>query len=234
DHDSGYGLLKLNNALAGTLPTTGGVELYKVRVTDTYNSWGVPTAFVQLIRSRGSSYYAKTAILGDADFYQIDMDEYELIIGGPDSWERALAPYDPESLPGAWQIALRMEEERQYNEKVNITASSTKTVVFSSDFKVEFGSDFNGEVVIKNLLDNQNIIMSYQKNNTYDLSDLSGFVTIGVEAPTPVDTNTTIEGTVTLNGYKIPISGVILKDATSTYVDDFGGIGIYWIVFGKN
>lgn len=189
--------------------------------------------FTQLIRKKGSSYYAKTNILGWADFYQIDADTYDLIVGGPDSWERALAVYGNTSIPGGWEIALRMEEERQYNEKVNITAPATKTIVFSSDFKVEFGSNLNGAVVIRNLFDDDEQVMPYLKRKTYNLSMLSGLVTIGVQAASPVDTDTTIEGTVTLNGYKIPISGVILKDATSTYVDDFGGLGIYWVVFGN-
>lgn len=249
DHDTGYGLVKLDSALQGSLPTAGGVEEFQVVVTDAYEEFGVPTAFVSMMRDNGSCYYAKTGPDGIARFPHIDSGTYKIIIGGPDHWDRALAPYDGESNPGGYAIALRMAEERQASyPSFGVSPDATQLKVkFTSTLQVKFGTDLSALkdpqfVVVDPLLRGVYGRIAYARNQTYDLSELSGQISFGIQTLLPAPTDITIQGTVTLNGKDIPVSGVLRKGTTWTIIDDFGGwnlgtdsepLYVWWTIFGQ-
>lgn len=241
DHSSGYGLINVKNAASKPLPSSGGLS-FDVVVTDAYEYWGVPTVFVRLKRLNGSGgdYYAKTDWNGVAHFSNIDAGQYELILGGPDSWERCWAPG---GLPGWWAINWRMEEERQINETINLTSDATKIYTFSSEFKLKLGTELtvDASVTICDILLSHVYWLTYTTEEI-DLSGLSGFWFIGVAISEPATEDITIEGTVTLNGYEIPVIGIIETNATSTILlDDWGyywwnliGYPAWWTLFGSN
>jgi subtilisin family serine protease len=249
DHDTGYGLVKLDSALRGPLPTEGGVEEFQVVVTDAYEEFGVPTAFVSMMRDNGSCYYAKTGPDGIARFPHIDSGTYKIIIGGPDHWDRALAPYDGESIPGGYAIALRMAEERQASyPSFEVSPDATQLKVkFTSTLQVKFGTNLSTLkdpqfVVVDPLLRGVYGRIAYARNQTYDLSGLSGQISFGIQTLLPAPTDITIQGTVTLNGENIPVSGVLRKGTTWTIIDDFGGLNlgtdsepwyVWWTIFGQ-
>ncbi|MGC9772708.1 S8 family serine peptidase [Fervidobacterium islandicum] len=249
DHDTGYGLVKLNTALEDPLPTTGGVEEFQVVVTDAYEEWGVPTVFVSLMRDNGSCYFAKTGLDGIARFPHIDEGTYKIIVGGPDHWDRALAPYGGESQPGAYAISWRMEEEREASfTNYVVSPDATELVVpFESEFKVQFKTEPSSLkspriVIVDPLLTGIYRAESYATNTVYDFSGLSGQVTIGIQTILPPLADVTVEGTVTLNGVEIPVYGVLKAGKTWTIVDEYGGrnfgtelnpLYLWWTVFGK-
>ncbi|MGB4751397.1 MAG: S8 family serine peptidase [Fervidobacterium sp.] len=233
DHNSGYGLINLKNAFKAALPTTGGLT-YNIEVTDAYGKWPVPTVFVTMKRvdSAGTSYYAKTNDYGIAHFSNIDAGKYELIIGGPDSYDRVLADNGGGSTPRGFAINYRMEEERQVTELVNLTTDATKTYAFNSQFKVEFGTQLDGaSVVVDNLIFGYSNELPFETN--MDLSEESGLVELSIALENPVLEDTTVEGTVTLNGYEIPVSGTILAGKTQTIISDDWGPNAWWTVFGS-
>jgi len=233
DHNSGYGLINLKNAFAAALPTTGGLT-YNIEVTDAYGDWGVPTVFVTMKRvdSAGTSYYAKTNDYGIAHFSNIDAGNYELIIGGPDSYDRVLADYGYGSVPGGYAINYRMEEERQVTELVNLTTDATKTYAFNSQFKVEFGTQLDGaEIELIPLFPISDPATCVYSTTEKDFSENSGLFGLFVWLSEPAANDITIEGTVTLNGYKIPVSGTILKDSQATLISD--NTDAWWTVFGS-
>ncbi len=233
DHNSGYGFINLKNAFAAALPTTGGLT-YNIEVTDAYGDWGVPTVFVTMKRvdSAGTSYYAKTNDYGIAHFSNIDAGNYELIIGGPDSYDRVLADYGYGSVPGGYAINYRMEEERQVTELVNLTTDATKTYAFNSQFKVEFGTQLDGaEIELIPLFPISDPATCVYSTTEKDFSENSGLFDLFVWLSEPAANDITIEGTVTLNGYKIPVSGTILKDSQATLISD--NTGGWWTVFGS-
>ena len=237
DHISGYGLINLEKAFDETLPTTGGLT-YNIEVTDAYGYWAVPTVFVTMKRvdDAGTSYYAKTDDWGIAHFSNIDAGKYELIIGGPDSYDRVLADYGYGSYPGGFAINWRMEEERQITETVNLTTNAAKTYAFSSQFQVEFAQEVVQELtgaslVVNNLLFDETLNLPFATST--DLSNESGLVQLGIVLGTPVSQDTTIEGTVTLNGYEIPVSGTISAEGTQTVISDDWGPDAWWTVFGS-
>ncbi|HOM74817.1 MAG TPA: S8 family serine peptidase [Fervidobacterium sp.] len=234
DHNSGFGLIDLEKAFTVALPTTGGLT-FNVEVTDAYKSWAIPTVFITMKRvdGAGTNYFAKTNDYGIAHFSNIDAGKYELIIGGPDSYDRVLAysDYYGESVPGGFAINWRMEEERQVTESVNLTTDATKTYAFNSQFKVEFAEELaEASVVVNNLR-----FGSYNLpfGTDMDLSDESGLVKLGVALKDPVLEDTTVDGTVTLNGYEIPVSGTILAGTTQTIISDDWGPSAWWTVFGS-
>lgn len=232
DHNSGYGLINLKNAFKAALPTTGGLT-YNIEVTDAYGDWAVPTVFVTMKRvdSAGTSYYAKTNDNGIAHFSNIDAGNYELIIGGPDSYDRVLADYGDGSVPGGFAINLRMEEERQVTELVNLTTDATKTYAFSSQFQVEFAQELDGASVVVNNLIFGSYDLPFETN--MDLSNESGLVELGIVLEESVSEDTTIDGTVTLNGYEIPVSGTVSAGETQTVISDDWGPNAWWTVFGS-
>jgi subtilisin family serine protease len=249
DHHSGYGLVQLNHALAGTIPTTGGIEELRILVKDALDSFGVPTVWAQLLRDNGACYYAKTDANGHASFYQIDdmnisEDSTNVVIAGPDHMDRALAPTKDGSVPGGWAIALRMAEERK-PQILNVTSDGTVVAVLSSEFKVEFNNDLgrNALLIVSDPMLNETYgYYTYQKDMQYDLSSYSGQITLGIVKVVPATTDITITGTATLNGVKIPISGVLKAGKTFAVVDDYQGMNFgtdneplyaWWTVFGK-
>ncbi|AMW32976.1 S8 family serine peptidase [Fervidobacterium islandicum] len=248
DHDTGYGLVKLNTALEGSLPTAGGVEEFQVVVTDAYEEWGVPTVFVSLMRDNGSCYFAKTGLDGIARFPHIDEGTYKIIVGGPDHWDRALAPYGGESQPGAYAISWRMEEERQAAfDNFDVSQENPElTVNFSSTFKVKFDTDLTGVrfpefVIVDPALRGIYGRYKYQKGREYDISYLSGPVALGIQTLLPAQSDILIQGTVTINGYEIPVRGVLKQGTTWVIMDEYGGLNlntpsdplyIWWTVFG--
>ncbi|ABS60910.1 peptidase S8 and S53 subtilisin kexin sedolisin [Fervidobacterium nodosum Rt17-B1] len=254
DHSSGYGLAQLDDALNGILPTDGGINELNILVTDAYGEFGVPTVMVKIVRPDGACYYAKTGLDGYARFYHIDSIDFsdpdvKLIVAGPDHWERSLAPTADGSLIGAWQVALRMEEERKGvvvdPEPLGlISEDATITAVLSSEFKIELGTKLPNDamIIITDPMASSVYGTLPYSNNPIDLSVLSGQVTIGVIKLLPPSQDITIQGTVTLNGDEIPVSGVIRAGKTFTVVDDYGGMNFgtetepfyaWWTVFGK-
>ncbi|ANE42116.1 peptidase S8 [Fervidobacterium sp. SC_NGM5_O18] len=243
DHYSGYGLVNVKNAFAaGALPTSGGATL-DIVVTDAYESWGIPSVFVTLkknISGRYQAYYAKTDAFGIAHFPAIDTGEYEVIIGGPDSYERCESP------DGfmAYYTAFRMAEERQVNDTINLTADATKTYKFTSTFTVQFVTPLSGaSLKIENLLTNDTYELPYNTNKKV-LSAESGLLVLSVALDTPADTDITLEGTATVNGHALPIRVNIPMGETEGFVlDDIGAYFAnmyfempfaWWTVFGQN
>lgn len=234
DHNSGYGLVNVKNAFAGSLPTTGGLT-FNVEVTDAYGNWNVPTVFVTLKRidGAGGDYFAKTDINGVAKFSNIDAGKYQLILGGPDSNERALANFGEGSMPGGFAINWRMEEERQITEEVNLTSDSTKTYAFESDFKVKFDTELTGaSIKVFNFLAEEVFELPYN-NVTKNLSDLSGFVQLSISLVSPATEDVTVSGKVYLNGHEIPVEAVIPAGESEAIVSDIYGPNAWWTVFGK-
>ncbi len=237
DHNSGFGLIDLEKAFTVALPTTGGLT-FNVEVTDAYESWAVPTVFITMKRidGAGTNYFAKTNDYGIAHFSNIDAGKYELIIGGPDSYDRVLAysDYYGESVPGGFAINWRMEEERQVTELVNLTTDATKTYAFSSEFKVKFDTELqNGaEILLFPFLDSDPATCVYTTNEV-DLSGNSGLFDFFVWLEEPATTDITIDGTVTLNGYKIPVTGTISEGGQAALISDDWGPSAWWTVFGS-
>lgn len=233
DYSSGYGLINAKNASTASLPSSGGLS-FDVVVTDAYEEWRIPTVFVRLKRLNGvgGDYYAKTDFDGVARFSNIDAGQYQLILGGPDSWERCWAPYLG---PMGWAINWRMEEERQIEEIVNLTNDSTKTYNFSSQFKLKLNTNLttNASVTIYNLPGEILEELTYTTSQI-DLSHLSGLFRIGVRIDQPATETITIEATVTLNGHEIYVIGEIESGATSTILSDSWGDSAWWTVFGSN
>lgn len=251
DHDTGYGLVKLNSALQNSLPNAGGVDEFQVVVKDAYGEYGIPTVFVQLMRSNGSCYYAKTGLDGIARFPHIDEGTYKVIVGGPDHMDRALAGY-PESVIGGYTVSWRMEEERQWSSN-SYTISAAATMIeipFSSEFKAEFGTDLKGledprivilDPMVTGVYEDFSYL-PYATGTIYNFSGLSGQCVIGIQTLLPSTKDVTIQGTVTLNGHEIPVSGILKKGTSWTIVDDYGGLNfgtdeqplyLWWTVFGK-
>lgn len=237
DHNSGFGLIDLEKAFTVALPTTGGLT-FNVEVTDAYESWAVPTVFITMKRidGAGTNYFAKTNDYGIAHFSNIDAGKYELIIGGPDSYDRVLAysDYYGESVPGGFAINRRMEEERQLTKVVNLTTDATNTYAFTSEFKVEFGTALEqpAEIQLIPLLPSEPATCVYTTNEV-DLSGNSGLFDFFVWLEEPATTDITIDGTVTLNGYKIPVTGTISEGGQAALISDDWGPSAWWTVFGS-
>ncbi len=240
DTDSGYGLVRADRALEGTLPTNGGVEFFTVEITDAYGEWKVPTVWAQLRRTINNvvvSYYAKTDLDGIAKFPQIDAGDYEVIIGGPDSNERCLGYSEAmgESRPGGYAINYRMAEERQITDNITITTSETKTYAFESEFKVELPTSLTNEATLVwfDFITSDSDYITISSTNV-DLSEKSGLGQLYVMLPETPTELVTLNATVTLNGYEIPVFTEIGTDTTVGILDEIGGHPLlYWTVFGK-
>jgi|GEM_PF-3904749 len=125
-----------------------------------------------------------------------------------------------------------MEEERQITETVNFTTDATKTYAFSSQFKVEFDTELQdgAEIELTPFLESDPATCVYTANEL-DLSRNSGLFELFVWLEEPVATDTTIDGTVTLNDYEIPVSGTISEVNQAAFIsDDTNG---WWTVFGS-
>ncbi|WP_126992366.1 S8 family serine peptidase [Thermosipho globiformans] len=241
DHDSGFGLVNAKNSINLPLPTDGGVT-FNVEAIDSWDN-GIPGVFVTLKRvdGVGGDYFAKTDLTGIAHFSNIDAGKYEVIVGGPDSNDRA--SYYLGGKPYPLSLSTRMEEERQYVKTVNITADSTETFTFTSTFKVEFdepGVDLGQATITVDsvsyelITGNRGTYLSgtFVSNLKYDFSSIADLVYLRLERSN-VGATCTVNGTATLNGYEIPVTAVFAsEDATlSTVVDDVYGKS-YWLIFG--
>lgn len=237
DKSSGYGLIKANNALSESLPATGGVEEYHFVVKDSKQTWGIPTVSVQLIRQNGASYFVKTDKDGDAALYQIDSDKYNVYISGPDHMERANRNFE--------KIALRLDEEKQYIlSDFQINSSGSQIIKFKSSLRVKFNTPIENAffVITDPTAKKLYKFDSYQTNTTFDLSELSGRVTIGILTLTPAVSEINVQGVVTLNGKDFSVSGKLSKGSRWVVLDDFGGPNLnteeepryyWWTVFGN-
>ncbi|MBO8160333.1 MAG: S8 family serine peptidase [Thermosipho sp. (in: Bacteria)] len=242
DHSSGYGLINANNSISSDLPADGGLSFDVVAL----DSWGngISGVFVTMKRldGEGADYFAKSDYSGVAHFSNIDAGEYEIIVGGPDSNDRAYA--------GGYygmSYAYRREEERQYSDIVNLATDTTKVFEFSSTFEVNFDEPTvdlgQATVTIDSAL--YELILgtrysydaeAFATNMTYDFSWVADLSLLRVERSN-VGTTCTVSGTVTLNGYEIPVFGTFdSTDATLATVDETGGVygpSLWWLLFGQ-
>jgi len=229
DERSGYGLLQ-TSALDLNLPSNGGTN-FSVLVTDAYGTWKLPSVFVSLIGKshdgRNVRYFAKTNEDGVANFYHIASGNYNILIGGPDSVEKT-------GLPNA---CYRKAEERQYETMISINSESENlSVRFSSKAILTLtNKPENLKILFEKLSDSGKIQVekevNFSTNDTYDFSSFSGKYRIKATIPQKATTNLMISGEIELNNIKIPISGVILKDATQTILSD--KTSEWWTVFGN-
>ncbi|SHH16372.1 S8 family serine peptidase [Thermosipho atlanticus] len=238
DHSSGFGLINASNSVALELPGNGGLS-FDVVAKDSWG-YGISGVFVSLKRvdENGGDYFAKTDYTGVAHFSNIDAGSYEVIVGGPDSNDRSYAN-------GYYGIsyARRIEEERQYNDIVNLVGDSTRTFTFTSTFNVEFDeptADLDSATVT---LDSAFFELVYGSRysyyevpfatgTVYDFSQVADLAFLRIER-SEVGTICTVSGTVTLNGYEIPVYGTFdSTDATLATVDEYGGNGYWWYLFG--
>ncbi len=89
--------------------------------------YNIPNVYVSLKREDGPSYYGRSVYNGEAGFYQVDPDVYDIYIGGPDY----LDPYSPN---------LRMEEQLFY-EYLNYEIQDGEQVVIEN-LESEFSATF--------------------------------------------------------------------------------------------
>ncbi|ANQ54232.1 peptidase S8 [Thermosipho sp. 1063] len=240
DHSSGYGLINTKNSIGMELPTSGGIESFDVKVVNSQNN-GISGVFVTLKRLEGfgGDYFAKTDSYGIAHFSNIDAGKYEIIAGGPDSNDR--------SYNGGYlgSYATRREEERQVSKILNLSTNTTQEFTFTSTFKFKFDAPSvslgQATVTVDSAL--HEIVLgkrvSYSEEefipgNDYDYSNIAGLALIRIERSN-VGATCTVNGTVTLNGYEIPVYGTFEStDATLATVDELGGAKRWWLLFGSN
>jgi len=241
DHDSGFGLINAKNSSELDLPENGGLS-FDVLAVDSWG-YGIPGVFVSLKRlnSNGPDYFAKSDDTGVAHFSNIDAGQYEVIVGGPDSNDRAYA--------GGYlmSFAFRREEEKQYNRVVDVSTDATETFVFTSTFEVEFDTPTvdlgQATVTVDSMFYELKygergtyLTVPFATNVSYDFSMIADLVYLRIERSN-VGTICTVPGTVTLNGYEIPVYGTFdSTDATLATVDEFGGYNYpygWWLLFGQ-
>jgi len=236
DHSSGYGLINAQSALnvspADVANTGANLDVVAV------DSWGNPlqAVFVALHRKsgEGSNYYAKTDFSGVAHFPAVDTGEYDVKVGGPDSFDGSYYYGGNAGIT----LVYRQEEERQYTRTVNLTSDSTETFQFESTFMVDLVSSptINATLSINDSMRYANYVkLPFTGNNSYDFSSIAGYCYLEVTRDS-TGTTVTLYGTATINGYQIPIFGQIDKDATTAIVDDYGGafgILLWWSLFGQ-
>ncbi|MFN4223606.1 MAG: S8 family peptidase [Fervidobacterium nodosum] len=231
DERSGYGLVQAK-AVIEEIPTTGGTD-FVVHVTDYFGSWNIQSAFVSLVGTstdnRQVRYFAKTNKDGLAKFVSIDSGVYDIFVGGPDSFE---------SSAGLTVQCLRKAEERQYNFKnFSLNDSSTLSVRFSSSASITLeNKPENMKLVFQDMLKPSTDTTAYtyvdfSSVDSYDFSKMSGKYYIKAEISQPAMNDINLNGTITINGFKIPIFGTITKGSTNTILRDKAGN--YWTVFGN-
>ena len=72
-------------------------------------------------------------------------------------------------------------------------------------------------------------------NNSYDFSPIAAYCYLAITRNSTGAT-VTINGIATINGYQIPIFGLLSADATTAIIDDTGGtmgINLWWSLFGQ-
>jgi len=241
DHSSGYGLINAQSALnLSPADVSGAGANLDVTALDSYGN-PLQSVFVALHRrSDGENYYAKTDFTGVAHFPAIDTGEYDVIVGGPDSFDGS---YYYGGYAGISYV-YRQEEERQYTRTINLTVDSTETFYFESTFQVDLVSNptINATVTLNDSifelitgLQFNYATASFTGNNSYDFSPIAGYCYLAITRDSTGAT-VTINGTATVNGYEIPIFGQLNADATTAIIDDIGGamgINLWWSLFGQ-
>jgi len=221
DHSAGYGRIDAAEAVDSD-PSVYSDVSFEVHVGEHTGTWAVPAVYVTLSRNDGPNYYAKTDDYGVAKFYGVDPDEYEVYIGGPNYRDM-----------NAWN--LRMAEELAVATTVSISGESSITVLLESSFVVNLTADSTGDYTLK-LVDGFTGSEAYNENFTDSVSlsfpgTLPGGPYYLMVGRTATEGSVTFEGTVTINGEEIPVSGTIADGETETYVDEYGGAGYWWTVF---
>jgi len=224
DYASGYGRINADYALDKDPGFYGSSTKLVVKVYGHTGSFPVARAYVSLTRETGVNYYAKTDDNGEAVFYSIDADTYNLYIGGPD-WTDPGAPN------------LRLEEELATSGVVDVMLNSTETVTFKfrSTFAVDMWASPTSFYIAKLIGSDGHVATSVAFTSAlkgFSLPDTeSGKFFITVERSSTGGT-ATIEATVTINGYTVEASGTLGLDATLTYIDENGGVTkFWWIIF---
>ena len=126
-----------------------------------------------------------------------------------------------------------MEEELATSSTVDVTlnATTTATFTFRSTFSVDVFTTPTGSYVAKLIKSDGSVATSVNFTDSlkgFGLPDTeSGQFFILVERPSTGST-VTIEGTVTINGHTIDVSGILGLDATRTYIDESDGVEKYW------
>jgi len=153
--NDGYGRIDAAEALKQPLPEEKGAN-FVIYFTDSNYLYSIPNVYVSLKREDGPSYYGRSVYNGEAGFYQIDPDVYDIYIGGPDYLDLSSPNY-------------RMEEQLFY-EYLNYEVQDGEQVVIEnleSEFKATFKkpsgegdfsisiSDVNSDVCITYPLDNE-------------------------------------------------------------------------------
>jgi subtilisin family serine protease len=124
--NDGYGRIDAEEALKQPLPEEKGAN-FVIFFTDSNYLYNIPNVYVSLKREDGPSYYGRSVYNGEAGFYQVDPDVYDIYIGGPDY----LDPYSPN---------LRMEEQLFY-EYLNYEIQDGEQVVIEN-LESEFSATF--------------------------------------------------------------------------------------------
>jgi subtilisin family serine protease len=230
DHAAGYGRINAAAALNEN-PSDYSGATYHVEVVSKDAGFGIPAALVTLKRKSGvgSDYYAATDENGVASFYGIDPDEYEVIVGGPDLFEIS-------------SPILRMEESTGTNYSTSLSAGEATDTV-------EFDTNIILEVEMAQASDSIHLVSPFDYYAFDELVDLTspqiaessgeilgwiipaGQVLLMYEASGVVESELTVSGTAIINGYEIPISGVISPGATWTFMDEYGGGGYWYTAF---
>lgn len=234
DERAGYGLIN-TSAVNRDLPVDGGLD-YRLTVTDAYGRWNIPSVSVSLIgvarNGRNVRYFAKTNAEGIAKFISIDAGDYDVIVSGPDSKENS---------EGLMRIAHRKAEERTLTFHQTLNEIKSDIVRFSSQASLEIDISegaANPQIVFLDVTklptETGYEITKDLTSNTVDFSELSGRYLIKLRLSQKADVNISVSGTLTINGVNIPVSGMILKDATETYIYDNKGTYAWWTLFGKS
>ncbi|MBL5981771.1 hypothetical protein NAAC61_06795 [Petrotoga sp. 8T1HF07.NaAc.6.1] len=124
--NDGYGRIDAEKALKQPLPEEKGAN-FVIYFTASNYLYNIPNVYVSLKREDGPSYYGRSVYNGEAGFYQIDPDVYDIYIGGPDY----LDPYSPN---------YRMEEQL-FSEYHNYEVQDGEQVVIEN-LKSKFSATF--------------------------------------------------------------------------------------------
>jgi len=124
--NDGYGRIDAEKALKMSLPEEKGAN-FVIYFTDSNYLYNIPNVYVSLKREDGPSYYGRSVYNGEAGFYQVDPDVYDIYIGGPDY----LDLYSPN---------YRMEEQLFY-EYLNYEIQDGEQVVIEN-LESEFSATF--------------------------------------------------------------------------------------------
>ncbi|KUK92226.1 MAG: Peptidase S8 and S53 subtilisin kexin sedolisin [Thermotogales bacterium 46_20] len=217
DSAAGHGRI---DAAAAMLMNPSGINsgTLIVNVFNRDGSWELPGVYVSLARTDGRDYYGKTNQFGQVLFSNIDADNYDIIIGGPEHLD-ALA------------YNFRMQEELSFKtEGVYISGLHTINVNLESSFSVHLvGDNEDAEYLFEfwNLDTDESIFVPFVGSIEYDHpEDAEPGDYVIVVYILDGDTNE-IGGYVTINGYQIDVYGEF--DEGYAIVDD--GFVPWWTIY---